>query len=136
MTSEESSVSSFFSITRSVSPMSLRLFSVSRSSSEKVWRTASSGFSASLWVSMREMLYRSSASRPSGMRITASLTMPRLVTMIISAVHSATGTSWMWRMRSEPSLGATITEVYWVASANTVAALRITPSTWALRACM
>ena len=39
-------------------------------------------------------------------------------------------------MRSLPSWGATITEVYCVASASTCAADRITPSTWALRACM
>ena len=32
-------------------------------------------------------------------------------------------------MRSVPSFGATITEVYFVASESTLAALRITPST-------
>ena len=55
--------------------------------------------------------------------------MPALVTMIISAVFSATGTSWTCLMRSVPSFGATMTEVYFVASDSTSAAERITPST-------
>ena len=52
------------------------------------------------------------------------------LTMIISAVFSATGTSWMCLILRDPSFGATITEVYWVASESTFAALRITFSTW------
>ena len=65
---------------------------------------------------------------PSGTRMMASFTMPALVTITISAVRSATGTSCTWRMRSVPSFGATITEVYFVASDSTPAALRITLS--------
>ena len=52
-----------------------------------------------------------------------------MVTITIRAVRSATGTSCTCLMRSVPSFGATITEVYFVASDSTLAAVRITPST-------
>ena len=68
--------------------------------------------------------------------MTASLTMPALVTMMSIAVPDDTGTICTWRMRNEPMCGATTTEVYLVASESTRAARRMTVSTCRERVCM